>query len=260
MKSEFLLAPPPPNTARHNVTEVDSGQYSEELSHLGYVDLLVRAKELQRSGEINRALDFYKMARIVADTDEKKPVVDFNGLMEEAKIFEGSGEYDNAFDAYQLAEHVVDEKEFNKVGAVDYKMAEMRHKQADSGAFNKTTSLSMLDEADRLLTESDDNYAKARSRPFIEENKRAGQKAFEEAQYFYKMAESSEDDIKAVRIPQLNIAMKSLNESNEFYAMARDSKNDEYAPALTHLKKRHLGARAIMHFKKAIKSTLNRRS
>jgi hypothetical protein len=198
------------------------------------------------------------MAHFVAGENDEKPAIDFDGFMSEATEFENSNNYSGAFDAYRLAEYVVDEKDFNKIGMTNYKMAEIRQKQADSGTYDRETSLHMLDESEQLLKASDDAFTKARE--FVEENKKAGQKSFEEAQKFHEMAENSNDDIKAVRLPLLNISEDALNKSDQFYKSASDFEHDKFAATPRLTKKRRLGAKAIMHLKKTIKSTLNHRS
>jgi hypothetical protein len=142
--------------------------YGVELGSLDFDGLISKAHELQEFGNYKNTKEFYEMAAFISTKDQTSPIIDYEHLTTNALELEDVGNYRAAYGFYGMANYMLDENEYNKVGEVNYKMAETLHKIADSGIYNRDTSLAKLDEAEELLKTSNENYKKAQEKEMAE--------------------------------------------------------------------------------------------
>ncbi len=171
---------------------------------------------------------------------------DFEGLMEESQRLEGSGKYADALFHYEMAESMADKADFEKIGRLKFKMADVLQKQAADDSLNETREKreSYLDTAEKYLKESNELLAKA---------------AFQTAETLHKQADDdSSTETDETKLAYLGKADEKLKKSDAFNVEAHLlDKSEKIATS----KKRgfRLGVQAVMNtFKFAIGSTLNR--
>jgi hypothetical protein len=119
--------------------------------------------DLTIKGRLDDAKTWKNLSDQYSETARKKEEEAFSDnprdFLSETKELLDSGRFSEAYDKYKIAEKMKENIKNEDIASMTYMMAEGLQRVADSGTFDPNTSLAILDDAEKLLITSDENYA-----------------------------------------------------------------------------------------------------